>query len=80
MTDKQLMQETECNIEIATKSLANATINTKEIGRMMEERIPKIIRQTYELYEGNSAKAQKAVLEMGYTKEDILQCGYDVDI
>ena len=67
------------NIEIATKALADAAITAKELRILMEERVPKIINTTYALYEGDNAKAQKAVLELGYSKEDIRACGYDVD-
>jgi hypothetical protein len=79
MTDKQLMQETENNIEIATKALADAAVTAKELRIEMEERVPKIIHTTYALFEGDPARAQKAVLEMGYTKADIRACGYEVN-
>jgi len=79
MTDKQLMQETENNIEIATKALADAAVTAKELRIEMEERVPKIIHTTYALFEDDSARAQKAVLEMGYTKEEIRTCGHEVN-
>jgi len=75
----QELQEVENNMDIATKALADAAVTAKEIRIEMEERVPKIIKTTYELFDGDNAKAQKAVLEMGYTKDDIRACGYDVD-
>jgi len=79
MTDKQLMQETENNIEIATQALMSATENAKELGRLMEERTPKVMAKMYDLYDGDTVQAQKSILELGYSKEDIRACGYDVD-
>ena len=79
MTDKELMQEAEGNIDIATEALAHAANTAEEIRIRMEERTPKVIKFTYGMYEGDPSKAQKAVLEMGYTKDDIRACGCDVD-
>jgi len=79
MTDNQLMKETENNIEIATKALADAAITAKELRIMMEEQASKTINTIYALFDGDPARAQKAVFEMGYTKEDIRACGYYVD-
>jgi hypothetical protein len=73
------MHETENNIEVATKALEQAAITAEEIRIEMEERTPKVIRFTYGVFEMDMAKAQKAVLEMGYTKEDIRAFGYDVN-
>jgi len=78
MTDKQLMQETENNIEIATKALADATITAKELRIMMEERVPKVIKWVFESASSPQA-AVKDLLGMSYTKEEIRACGYDVD-
>lgn len=75
----QELREVENSIEIATQALADAAVNAKELGKLMEERVPKIIQQTYELFDGDNERAQRAVLEMGYSKEDIRACGYDVD-
>jgi len=74
----QELQEVEHNIEIATQALASATANAKELGRLMDERTPKVIKKMYDLYDGDAVQAQKSILELGYTKEDIRACGYDV--
>ena len=73
------LQEVENSIEIATQALADAAIKAKELGKLMDAQVPKTISTIYTLFEGDPKKAQKAVLEMGYTKEDICACGYDVD-
>jgi len=78
MADKELMQETESNIEIATKALADAAITAKELRIMMEERVPKVIKWVFESASSPQA-AVKDLLGMGYTKEEIRACGYDVD-
>ena len=78
MTDKQLMQETENNIEIATKAIADAAITAKELRIMMEERIPKVIKWVFESA-SSPQTAVKDLLGMGYTKEEIRACGHDVD-
>ena len=41
----QELQEVENNIEISTQALADAAVNAKELGRLMEERTPKIIQK-----------------------------------
>ena len=79
MTDKQLMQDTENSIEIATKALADAAVTAKELRIMMEAQVSKTINTIYVLFESDPARAQKAVFEMGYTKEEICACGYEVN-
>jgi len=78
MTDKQLMQETENSIEAATKALADAAITAKELRVMMEERVPKVIKWVFESA-SSPQSAVKDLLGMGYTKEEIRACGYDVN-
>jgi len=73
------LQEVENNIEIATQALADAAVKAKELGKLMEAQVPKTINTIYALFEGDPRKAQKTVLEMGYSKEDIRACGYDVE-
>ena len=78
MTDKQLLQETENSIEIATKALEQAAITAKEIRKEMEAQVSKTINTIYTMFGDDPKRAQKAVLEMGYTKDDIRACGYEV--
>jgi len=78
MTDKELMQETENNIEIATKALADAAITARELRIMVEERVPKVIKWVFESA-SSPQSAVKDLLGKGYTKEEIRTCGYDVD-
>ena len=75
----QELQKMENNIEIATQALTDAAENAKELGRLMEERVPKIMAKMYDLYDGDAVEAQKAILELGYSKQDIRACGYNVD-
>jgi len=78
MTDKELMQETENSIEAATKALEQAAISAKELKEIMESRVPKVIKWVFESASSPQA-AVKDLLGMGYTKEEIRDCGYDVD-
>ena len=78
MTDRQLMQEVENNIEIAKNSLVEATTVAKEIKEFMESRTPKVINRMFEISDSHEG-AVELILSMGYTKEEIRQCGYDVD-
>jgi len=72
------LQEVENNIEIATKALADAAITAKELRIMMEERVPKVIKWVFESASSPQA-AVKDLLGMGYTEEEMCQCGYSVD-
>ena len=74
----QELQEAENNIEIATKALADAAITAKELRIMMEERVPKVIKWVFESA-SSPQSAVKDLLGMGYTKEEMRECGYDVD-
>ena len=78
MTDKQLLQETENSIEAATKALTQAAISAKEIKEFMESRTPKVISKMFEISSSPEA-AVELILSMGYSKEEIRDCGYDVD-
>ena len=78
MTDKQLMQEVDNNIEIAKNSLVEATKAAKEIKEIMESRTPKVINRMFEISDSHEG-AVELILSMGYTKEEIRTCGYDVD-
>jgi len=78
MTDKQLMQEVDNNIEIAKNSLVEATKVAKEIKEIMESRTPKVINMMFEISDFHEG-AVELILSMGYSKEDIRVCGYDVD-
>jgi len=78
MTDKQLMQEVDSNIEIAENSLVEATNVSKEIKESMESRTYKVINRMFEISSSPKA-AVELILSMGYTKEEICECGYDVD-
>jgi len=78
MTNKQLMQETENSIEAATKALEQAAISAKELKETMESRVPKVIKWVFESA-SSPQSAVKDLLGMGYTKEEIRQCGYAVD-
>jgi len=72
------LQEVENNIEIATKALTDAAITAKEIRKEMEVQVSKTIKTIYTMFGDDPKRAQQAVFEMGYTKEDIRACGYDV--
>ena len=78
MTDKQLMQEVDNNIEIAKNSLVEATKVSKEIKESMESRTHKVINRMFEISSSPEA-AVELILSMGYTKEEIRDCGYDAD-
>jgi len=78
MTDKQLMQEVDSNIEIAKSSLVEATKAAKEIKESMESRVHKVINRMFEISSSPEA-AVELILSMGYSKEEICECGYDVD-
>jgi len=78
MTDKQLMQEVDSNIEIAKNSLIEATKVSKEIKESMESRTHKVISRMFEISDSHEGTVE-LILSMGYTKEEIRQCGHDVD-
>ena len=78
MTNKQLIQEVDSNIEIAENSLVEATNVSKEIKESMESRTYKVISRMFEISSSPKA-AVELILSMGYTKEEICECGYDVD-
>ena len=78
MTDRQLMQEVENNIEVAKNSLVEATTVAKEIKELMESRTPNVINRMFEISDSHEG-AVELILSMGYTKEEIRQCGHDVD-
>ena len=77
MTDKQLMKEVDNNIEIAKKSLDEATKTAKEIKESMESRTHKVINRMFEISSSPEA-AVELILSMGYSKEEVRQCGHDV--
>ena len=65
MTDKQLMQEVDSNIEIAKNSLVEATKVAKEIKEIMESRTPKVIKWVFESA-SSPQSAVKDLLGMSY--------------
>ena len=78
MTDRQLMQETENSIKSATKALEQAAISAKELKEIMESRTPKVINRMFEISSSPEA-AIALILSMGYSKEEIRACGYNVE-
>jgi len=78
MTDNQLMQEVENNFTIATEALERGIAAAKEIENIMESRTTKVINRMFELIP-NQEEAIVAILDMGYSRQEICEAGHDVD-
>ena len=78
VTEKQLMQQTENSIAAAENAIVEMKKNATKIQEMMESRTPKVIKRMFELSDSHEG-AVELILSMGYTKEEIRDCGHDVD-